>query len=158
MSEIKNSGKRRKNLAYLVGSIAMLLCGAHFAVQSGIAIAEAIGISPILIGIIVIGVGTTIPELLFSLKAVKKHDDSLAIGDILGSVLADATVVIGILALINPISFPQRIIYITGICMLIASFLILYFMRTGKEITKKEGIILVCFWILFVTIEYLFNT
>lgn len=157
--QTKNTDKnRRKNLVYLIGSIALLLIGSHFAVQSGVDIAKSLEISPILIGILIIGVGTTIPELLFSLKAVKQHDDSLAVGDLLGTVLADATIVIGILALINPISFPQRIIYITGIFMIIASFLIIYFMQTGKKISKKEGMILFGFRVLFILVEYMYNT
>ena len=158
-TEIKIIEKnRRKNLMYLVGSIALLLIGSHFAVQSGVDIAKSLGISPILIGILVIGVGTTIPELLFSLKAVKQHDDSLAVGDLLGTVLADATIVIGILALVNPISFPKGIIYITGIFMIVASFLIIYFMQTGKKISKKEGMILFGFRVLFILVEYMCNT
>ena len=158
-TEIKIIEKnRRKNLMYLVGSIALLLIGSHFAVQSGVDIAKSLGISPILIGILVIGVGTTIPELLFSLKAIKQHDDSLAVGDLLGTVLADATIVIGILALVNPISFPQRIIYITGIFMIVASFLIIYCMKTGKEISKREGLILLGFRLLFILVEYTYNT
>ncbi len=157
--QTKNTDKnRRKNLVYLIGSIALLLIGSHFAVQSGVDIAKSLEISPILIGILIIGIGTTIPELLFSLKAVKQHDDSLAVGDLLGTVLADATIVIGILALINPISFPQRIIYITGIFMIIASFLIIYFMQTGKKISKKEGMILFGFRVLFILVEYMYNT
>ncbi|HCY20747.1 TPA: hypothetical protein DIC40_02645 [Patescibacteria group bacterium] len=62
---------------------------------------------------LVIGLGTVIPELLFAFQAVKKYDDSLAVGDILGTVLADATIVVGIIAIIKPFYFPWKIIGIT---------------------------------------------
>ena len=107
---------------------------------------------------LIIGVGTTMPELFFSLSAVKKNHDSLAIGDILGTVLADATIVVGILSLISPFSFPLKIIYSTGIFMVLSSFLLFYFMRSGKTITKKESYLLFSFWLIFVFVEIILNS
>jgi len=156
-SFIKKDGDRFKNAIFLIASMALLLIGAHFTVSSAVNLAHNLGITPILIGMLVVGVGTTIPELLFSLQAVKKHDDSLAIGDVLGTVLADATVVVGIIALLNPFFFPQKIIYVTGTFMLLAAFILSYFMRTGKTISKKEAVFLFIFWIIFVLTEYFVN-
>ena len=98
------------------------------------------------------------PELFFSLKAAKKDDDSLAVGDILGTVLADATIVVGILALISPFSFPQKIIYITGMFMVASSVILLRFMNSGKTISKREGVVLFFFWIIFALVEFLINS
>jgi cation:H+ antiporter len=148
---------RGKDILFLLFSMAMLIFGSHFLVTSTISIANYIGISSAVIGMIVIGVGTTMPELFFCLSAVKKNHDSLAIGDLLGTVLADATVVIGLLALISPFYFPQKIIYSTGIFMVIASFLLFYFMGTGKFLSKKESYLLLAFWLLFVVVEVLLN-
>jgi cation:H+ antiporter len=145
---------RYAGIALLIASMAVLLVGAHFTVSSATAIAAWIGIDPILIGMLVVGLGTTMPELFFALKSVKKKDDSLAIGDLLGTVLADATVVVGILALINPFSFPPRIIFVTGGFMIAAGFLLFYFMRSGRKITRKEGYLLALFWIAFVVVEF----
>jgi len=150
-------GNRYKNSLYLILSMIILLIGAHFTVTSGTGLANQLGINPILIGMFVVGLGTVIPELLFSIKSVKKNDDSLAIGDILGTVLADATIVVGIIALIKPFSFPTKIIYVTGIFMVIASFLLFYFMRSGKTLTKKEVFILFVFWLTFILVEFSFN-
>lgn len=155
--EIRPQGDRWTNLIYLIGSIAILLVGSHLAVNSGILIAQLLNINPILIGIFVIWLWTIIPELVFAFQAVKKHDDSLAIWDLLWTVLADATIVVGIIALISPFSFPPRIIYITWWFMITAALLISYFMHTWKKLTKKEGIILICFWLIFVLTEYYFK-
>lgn len=87
----------------------LLFVGSHFVVSSATSLAEMIGISSVLIGMLVVGLGTTMPELFFSLNAVKRNDDSLAVGDLLGTVLADATIVIGLIALIAPFSFPKRL-------------------------------------------------
>jgi len=98
--------------------------------------------------------GTTMPEFLYSFKAVRQKKDSLAIGDILGSVLADATIVIGVLALISPFYFPARIVYVTGTFMVVASIFLLRFMRSGRTVTKKEGAMLLLFWLAYVVVEF----
>lgn len=144
---------RKKYILLLLASMAVLLVGSHFAVTSTAHLASNIGISPIIIGIFILGLGSTIPELLFSIKSVKKDDDSLAIGDLLGTVLADATIVVGILALISPFYFPIKIIYVTGVFMVISSFLLFYFMKSGKTLTKNESFILFIFWIVFILTE-----
>jgi len=147
---------RKKYIYLLTASMAILIIGSHFAVSSTTHLASNLGITPIIIGMFVMGLGATIPELLFSLKSVKKNDDSLAVGDILGTVLADATIVVGILALIKPFTFPSKIVYITGVFMVISSFLLFYFMKSGKTLTKNESFILFIFWIVFILTELSF--
>jgi len=145
--------KRYKNVFFLLFAMALLLTGSHFTVISATALAQALRINPILIGMFVVSFGTIMPELFYSLKAVKKGDDELAIGDIMGSVLADATIVVGIIALISPFYFPVKIIYVTGIFMVTASVILLKFMHSNRIITKKEGVVMAVFWLAYVIIE-----
>lgn len=147
-----------KNLSFLLISMIVLLVGSYFTVNSATHLANTLAINPILIGMFVVGIGTTIPELLFSLQAVKKHRDSLALGDMLGTVLADATIVVGILALIQPFTFPSKIVYVTGMFMFVAACILISFMRTERTLSKKEVLFLFLFWILFVCTEYFINT
>ena len=149
---------RHKNILLLLASMALVLGGAHFTVTSATAIAGYLGVNPVLIGMLIVGLGTTTPELFFALKAVKKKDDSLAVGDIFGTVLADATIVIGILALIAPFEFPRKIIYLTGLFMVVASFITLRFMRSGHVLSKKEARLLLGFWLVFAFVEFIANT
>ncbi len=153
-----DNNSRLKNISLLLISMAILLTGAHFTVSAASAVAQSFSISPILVGMLVVGLGTTMPELFFSLKSIKKRDDSLAIGDILGTVLADATVVVGILALISPFEFPQKIVYITGSFMVIASLILFHFMRSKRAISQREALALFLFWLLFVVVEFIANT
>lgn len=156
--EVIENKNRKKDIFYLLLSLFILLIGSHFVVTSTINIAEYFGINSVVFGMLIVGVGTTMPELFFCLSAVKKNHDSLAIGDILGTVLADATIVIGLLALINPFYFPQKIIYSAGIFMVLSSFLLFYFMKSGRTISKRESYLLFSFWILFAFIEIILNT
>jgi cation:H+ antiporter len=144
-------------MVLLVLSMAVLLLGAHFTVESGTAVAGTLGVSPILIGMLIVGIGTTMPELFFSLKSVRKRDDSLAVGDIFGTVLADATILVGVLALIEPFSFPPKIVYVTGAFMVAASVILLRFMGSGKMLSKKETYLLFLFYVIFVITEYLIS-
>lgn len=152
------SNGRYKSIGMLLVSMAILLIGAHFTVISAVSVANILEINPILIGMLIVGLGTTMPELFFSLRSIKKRDDSLAIGDLLGTVLADATIVVGILALVSPFTFPQKIIYITGVFMVLASFMLFRFMRSGRALTRREAWILFAFWVVFVVVEFLANS
>lgn len=155
---ITHHNGRIKSFFWLLISMVALLVGSHFTVTSAINLADYLGISSTLIGMLVVGLGTTMPELFFSLKSVEDNDDSLAVGDLLGTVLADATVVVGLLAFISPFSFPTKIVYLTGMFMVVASFILFYFMRSGRSISKKEAHALFFFWIVFVVSEYIANS
>lgn len=152
-SKIKFDKKIKKDILYFVLSLLVLLVGSHFIVESGVKIAEYLTISPAVIGLFFIGLGTVIPELLFSISAVKKDQDSLAIGDLLGTALADATILVGLIAFIKPFEFPIKIIYIAGIFMFAAAFMLYYLMRSGKILSKREGYLLILFWLIFVLME-----
>ncbi len=146
---------RFMNILMLCLGLGALLAGSYFIVSSGSALGLAWGISPALIGLLVVALGTTMPELFFAVTSVKQHSDSLAVGDLLGVVLADATIVIGLIALLNPFDFPKTTIYIGGVFMVAASFILFNFMRSGKMVTKKEALSLIVFWITFVLVEFI---
>lgn len=155
---VSSKHDRYKSFVMLALSMAIILVGANFTVTSATSLAQALGITPILIGMFIVGLGTTMPELFFSLQSVKKREDSLAIGDILGTVLADATIVVGILAIISPFAFPQMIIYVTGGFMVLASVVLFNFMGSGRVLSKREARALFIFWLIFVVVELLVNS
>lgn len=150
-------GTRLASTLGLLASMVGLLAGSHFVVTSATSVAQALGVSSILIGMVVVGVGTTLPELFFALHSVKERDDSLAIGDILGTVLADATIVVGLLALLSPFAFPKTVVDVTGLFMVTASLVLFSFMRSGRLIARYEARMLLLFWLLFVVVEFLVN-
>ena len=145
---------RYRNLIFLLISMAILLVGAHFTVESTLNLARQIGVSATLIGVVIVALGTTIPELFFSVKAVQRNKPELAIGDILGSVLADATIVIGIVALINPVTFPQKIAYIAGGFMVFAAIMLIYFFKSRLRVGRKEAILLALAWVVYIICEF----
>lgn len=143
-----------RSLLALILSMGLLLLGAHFTVNSAVEIAGILGVKPALVGMFIIAIGTTLPELFFSIKAVKQKEDGLALGDILGTVLTDATIVVGILAMIHPFSFDARIVYSTGTIMLLSAGVVFYLMKTGKKLTQKEACLLGLIYMVFVMVEW----
>lgn len=152
-----SSRQRWASVLWLVGSMAVLLVGSRAVVDSAVALAGRVGVSPILVGMLVVGLGTTVPELFFSVRAARRKDDALAVGDLLGTVLADATVVVGLLALVQPFAFPARIVLVTGACMAAAAFLLFRFLASGRVLTRREAWILLAFWVGFVAVETAFG-
>ncbi len=97
------------------------------------------------------------PELVFSLKAVRSGHDGLALGDLLGTVIIDATIIIGILALISPFNFNPNIIYFTGLTMFFASGLVILFIKSEKVLSRKEGVYLLIVYVLSLIMEFVIN-
>jgi cation:H+ antiporter len=146
-----------KSLIFLILSLGILLLSAYFTVEFAVNFANDIKIPAILIGITILAFGTCLPELIFSIKAVRINHDSLALGDILGTVVTDATIVLGIVALISPFKYNPYNIYTLGTAMFLAGLLVTIFMKSGKSIDKKEGVLLILFYILFVFAEFFIN-
>jgi len=138
----------------LAGGLLLMGAAAYFVVSEGEAIATKLFISPAIIGLLVVALGTTLPELIFSARAVREAHPSLALGDIMGTVIADATLVLGITAAISPFSFNPRLVIVTGTFMLLAGFFSLGLLRSGKELTKPEGALLLVFYAIFIIVEF----
>lgn len=146
-----------KNLIFLIISLAFLIASAYYTVKFGVDFANDVGLPPVLIALTIVSVGTCMPELVFSLNAVRKRHYELALGDVLGTVIMDATVFVGIMALIRPFDFDPKLIYVTGGLMIIAGALAIYFIRTGKVLSRREGVYLLLFYVLALLIEFAVN-
>lgn len=153
----KSEKPHPKNFFYLILSLGLLLVASYFTVRFGILSAESLGVSPAFVGILVVALGTTMPELFFSIKALQKNHHNLALGDVLGTVITDATIVVGVMAMIRPFAFNSRLIHITGIFMLLAAIILFFFMKTGRLLTKRESLALFIFYLIFVWAEFNVN-
>ena len=146
-----------KSLSLLILSLVVLLVSAYFTVEFATDFAYGIGIPLVIIGITIIAFGTCLPELAISLKAVKTNSDEIALGDILGTVMTDATIVMGIVALISPFNWAFSGFFVTGITRFIAGIFVITFMKSERSINKTEGILLILFYILFIFIEIMLS-
>jgi cation:H+ antiporter len=144
-----------KQIFIFLISIGFMLLSAHFIVQSTHTIALGLNIPSLLIGLVLVALGTTLPEFTFSLQSVRKGHGDLAIGDLLGAVVVDACIIMGITALITPIVVNVLILSIIGIFTLFAIVFALAFMRTDGILSKNEALTLVLFYIAFIVVQIL---
>jgi cation:H+ antiporter len=108
-------------------------------------------ISETVIGLTIVAIGTSLPELVTSvIAAIRRHGD-MALGNILGSNIYNILAIAGVTALIAPTAIPQPIVRFDSLVMLAVSILLLVFARTGNRITRGEGVVLLgCYgWYLF---------
>jgi cation:H+ antiporter len=126
----------------------LVIIGAHFTVESASEIARDFGISEWVIGIIMISLGTSLPELVVSISAATKGKVDMAIGNIIGSNMANTTVVLGTAAMVNPMPIHASA-YIFDISTMIIATLLLVFLTANKLYTKSAGISLIIILGLF---------
>ncbi len=137
-----------KVIPMIVGGLMLLIVGAHFTVESASNIAANFGISDWVIGIIMVSLGTSLPELTVSISAAIKGKVDMAIGNIIGSNMANITVVLGAAGLVNPMPL-NSMAYLFDIVTLFSATLILVFITANKLYTKSAGISLIILLGLF---------
>ena len=99
--------------AFLIGGLVALLIGAQITVDSAVEIATYFGISEVVIGLSILAIGTSLPELAGTVSAAKKGHKEIAVGNIIGSNIANIFMVMGILAIIRPIDVDEMILTTT---------------------------------------------
>jgi cation:H+ antiporter len=144
-----------KSALMLALCIALMIASAHFIVSSSEALALGIGVPAILVGLVFVALGTTLPEFTFALQSVRKGHSDMAIGDLWGTVIVDACIMVGITALIMPIAVNLYILALVGVFTLFSVVFSLLFMRTDNTLTKNEAMTLIFFYIAFVVAQIL---
>jgi cation:H+ antiporter len=103
---------------YLLGGLALLAMGGDLLVRGAVRLAERMGVSPLLIGLTLVGFGTSTPELVASLKASLAGSPGIAVGNIVGSNIANILVILGLAALIAPVTVSSRALGRDGVLVL----------------------------------------
>ena len=143
-----------KVLLIIIGFI-FLIKGADFLVRSAISIAKKFGISEMLIGLTILSVGTSLPEIFITItSAIDGHSD-LIIGNAIGSCICNFLFVIGITSLIRPVKFDKRIVKIHLPIGMAAMLLLLFLGNTenfgdAQTITRGQGIILLLCTVIYI--------
>jgi cation:H+ antiporter len=132
-----------KKVAFLLGGMVMLTIGARLMVYGATNIAESMGISNIVIGLTVVAIGTSLPELAASVVGALKNEADLSVGNILGSNLLNVLFVVGLVALIRPLQVDPASISIHFPVMIGFTVLLLPLAWTQYRITRLEGGLLV---------------
>ena len=137
----ENSGSLLLAVLLVAGGLAALICGSKLFVNSAVYIARLLKISDAVIGLTVVAVGTSLPELATSVVAAIRGEKDIAIGNVVGSNIFNILAICGIAPLVAPISCPG-ISIVDMVMMLAVSGLLWIMMKTGFSISRKEGALL----------------
>jgi len=146
--ELRKNFSWIKSIALLFLGFSMVVVGASFAIDSASNIATSFGVSQWLIGVIVIAFGTSLPELIVSITAAVKGKVGMAIGNIIGSNLANTTMVIGGAAMVNNLDISLHA-YHYDLALMTAATVMLIYITANKLYSKPAGISLLIVLALF---------
>lgn len=145
-----------KSIIYIVCGVAGIIIGADLVVDSASYIAMAFGMSETLVGLTIVAMGTSLPELVTSLTALKKDENQLIIGNVIGSNIFNISMVLGASSAISPIAInPNMIVDI--VLMLGVTILFFIFGKTQDKYDKKEGFVLVALFVAYMAFAILRN-
>ena len=145
-----NKAQLTKEIIVISLGVLAIYIGARLLVNSSIAIAMDFGLSEAIIGLVMIAVGTSLPELFVSIASMRKHMSNIMMGNILGSNVANLLLIGGVGALINPISIDRITIFYIIPLMVFMAFLLFLFIRTNWVMRMLEGILFVFIYAVFI--------
>ena len=143
-----------KSILFTVGGAALIIVGGDLSVDSAVAIAKQLGISEAVIGLTIIALGTSLPELVTSVVAAKKGNSDIALGNIVGSNIFNALFILGTTAIIKPVNMVFTNV-IDQLVLIAVSVILAVTAWTGKKLSRGEGIFYIAMYVAYAA--YLFT-
>ncbi len=144
------------DILLVVAGFVMLFGSGHYLVSSSVVIARTLKLSNLVIGITVVAFGTSAPELVVSLKAALSGNADMALGNVVGSNIANIALITGFVALILPMAVKQRDIWKSWCVMFVAAILLYLFSLDGV-LSLVDGVMLFAFMIVYLWVLIAFN-
>jgi cation:H+ antiporter len=146
--------RKGRQILMLLLSIAVLVAGAQFTVMGASGVARALGISELIIGLTLVAVGTSLPEIATAIAAtVRKHDD-LAAGNAVGSNIANLLVILAITAIILPVPVPEKVLQVE-MPVMIGFSLVLMLLSFRRRLPRWSAGLLLAAYLAFVVITFI---
>lgn len=135
-----------KSILFIIVGLVLIIAGGQAVVYSAKEIARMAGMSETLIGLTIVAVGTSLPELVTSIVAARKGETGMAIGNVIGSNIFNLLFILGVSALINPVAVNMASVY-DMIILIVVSVITFVFALSSKKINRFEGIIMVLIYV-----------
>ena len=153
VKELFKAGIYKDYLTIVISGIAIVF-GAKYLVEGAIYFASAFNVSDTLIGVSIVALGTSLPELSVSISAARKGYGNIVVGNIIGSNIANILLVTGVSALILPLKVISSTIVFTGPFMILMSILLLVFIKSYWQIKRIEGTIFLILYTVFIMLLF----
>jgi len=145
-----------KPASIFLGCLVAILLVSIFLVDSALKISEILNIPSFLIALLVIGVGTSLPDLTVQLRSLKHGHADLGMGNVLGGIICEMLLLLGIIALIKPIEIAFMTVVPVGLAFFVSVILAMHFTKHGV-INWKHGMTLVIIYLVFIIGQLLFR-
>jgi cation:H+ antiporter len=155
--KIKHTDSHRgKEILRLILGIVGLLISSNMLVSMAKTLAVIVGIPVFLVGLIIVSIGTTLPELVFSVRSLRSGEPTMFLGNLLGSIIVNSTLLTGIAVILAPINSFLISEYIIAFTVFVIVFSLFWvFTKTGRRFERKEAAILLSIYIVFVVLLFL---
>ncbi|MCA3735115.1 MAG: calcium/sodium antiporter [Phenylobacterium sp.] len=135
---------------FVTAGLGLLMLGANFLVAGAVATARIAGLSETVIGLTIVAIGTSLPELVATLAAALKGRSDVAFGNIVGSNIYNILGILGLTALIHPLPIPKDVGLLDWGALIGSAALLLVFALTGRRLTRLEGLAFLAGYVVFV--------
>lgn len=138
------------NALWIVVGVVLVLWGADRLTEGAVAVAERLRVPQIVIGLTIVALGTSMPEFCVSVVSALKGTPDLAVGNVVGSNIFNALLIVGVAALVAPMTILRSTVFKDVPCALVASVVLLMMCQNDWVITRLDGAILFVFFLVFV--------
>lgn len=151
--KLKDIDSLTKNILLVVLGVTIIFLGANWAVKAVENIAIILGISETFISILVVAIGTSLPEVFTSLSAIKKNKPDIAVGNLIGSNMVNILMILGITSVIHPIALEMDSLIVDALVFFLVTVLLISHVLTSEKykLTKWEGLSLVSIYVAYIT-------
>ncbi|MGC9373950.1 MAG: calcium/sodium antiporter [Bacteroidales bacterium] len=134
---------------FLLVGLFLLIFSGDFLVRGSVSLAAHFKVSKLVIGVVIVSIGTSAPELVVSLDAALKGHPDISIGNVIGSNIANIALILGLSALVSPIKVQKNGIHFDWVVMMVASLLLLFF-SLNLKLQLFEGVLMVALLALYI--------
>lgn len=142
-----------KIILFLIAGLIVLIGSSHLVVENAMKLAKAWGVEQSFVGIAVIGLGTSLPELAVSIGAAIKKSAAMSVGNVIGSNIFDGLIPIGLGASITDVKLESGFLRIDLPLLFFSSLLVIIFLMTKKGMSRLEGITLILIYLAYITLK-----
>ena len=144
-----------KDFTIIAVSGVALVIGARFLINQALFFANLFNMSETLIGISLVALGTSLPELMVSITSARMGFGDIALGNIIGSNVANMLLIVGVSGLLAPLTVVKSVLLHSGPFMILTSILLLIFIRSGWKLDRIEGVTFLGMYIIFMSLLFL---
>ena len=141
--------EKSRDWMYVLGGMAGLTLGGHLTILYGAELARALGVQPMIVGMVIVAIGTSMPEFVTSIIAAMNKESDLCVGNVVGSNIFNGLVVLPISALVRPLPIPAGGLVDVAMSLLLAGVIILVFFVGRAHMNRMVGLVLLSCYLAY---------